>query len=73
MPLEVTVYDEMAAPPLDAGGVKLTATSAFPLTPVTPVGAPGSNAVGATILEEAEGTLVPTAFVAVTVNVYGTP
>ena len=40
---------------------------------LTPVGAPGTAAVGATIAEVADAGPVPTAFVAVTVNEYGTP
>jgi hypothetical protein len=54
------------------GAVKLTVTWPFPRVPVTPVGAPGVVA-GVTEGEAALGGLVPTAFVAVTVNVYAVP
>ena len=61
------------APPFDTGGVKLTVACIFPLTAVTAVGAPGTAAVGITGgAEAADGALIPTAFAAVTVNVYGT-
>jgi hypothetical protein len=43
--LEVTVYVVIAAPPEDAGGVKLTVACAFPAVAVTPVGAPGTTAL----------------------------
>ena len=72
VPLDVTVYNVIVAPPFDAGGVKLTVACAFPLTAVTAVGAPGRAAVGITAAEVADGPLVPTAFVAVTVNVQET-
>jgi hypothetical protein len=50
--------------------VKLTLAETLPATAVTPVGCPGTdNAVGVTAAEAADGTLVPTALVAVTVNV----
>ncbi|MFA6290802.1 MAG: hypothetical protein WC637_03420 [Victivallales bacterium] len=67
--VDVTVYDVMATPPLDKGGVKKTVAWVFPLIQVTAVGAPGSDAVGAMMLEGADGSLVPRAFFAITVNV----
>ena len=62
-------------PPSDAGADQLTTACASPARAVTPVGAPGAEAalVGTTAFEAAEAALVPTAFVAVTVNVYGVP
>ena len=68
----------MALPPSLAGSVQSTITS-VPGPPgwlaVTPVGAPGTVAGvdGVTELEGADGPLVPTAFVAVTVKVYEVP
>jgi len=58
----------MALPPFEAGGVKLTDALALPGCAVTPVGAPGFVA-GVTLLEGLEAGPVPTALVAVTVNV----
>ena len=43
--LEVTVYEVMALPPSDAGGVKLTVAWALPAVAVPIVGAPGTVAV----------------------------
>ena len=62
----------IADPPLLTGAVKLTVACALPRTALTPVGVPGTVA-GVTELLVADGLLVPTAFVAVTVNVYATP
>ena len=39
---ENTVYSLSVPPPLDAGATHLTVTSLSPLTPYTPVGAPGT-------------------------------
>jgi hypothetical protein len=58
----------IAAPPLFDGAVKLTVTWAFPRTPITPVGAAGT-VTGVTADDGALGALVPTMFLAVTVNV----
>jgi hypothetical protein len=44
----------------------------LPAVAVTAVGAPGTVA-GVTLLEASDAALVPTAFVAVTVNVYAVP
>ncbi len=40
--LEVTVYDVIGEPPLEAGAVKLTVACALPAVAMTPVGAPGT-------------------------------
>ena len=68
----ITVYWLIAAP-LVAGAVQLTVM--LPLlftTAVTAVGAPGTSA-GVIPLDAAEAAPVPTALVAVTVNVYEVP
>jgi len=39
---DVTVYEIIALPPLDAGGIKLTVACAFPATALAPAGAPGT-------------------------------
>jgi hypothetical protein len=66
-PEEVAVYEMMAAPPLLAGGVKVTVACAFPAVAVPIVGAPG-NVAGVTLFDAADAGPVPTALVAVTVN-----
>jgi hypothetical protein len=66
------VYEVIAEPPLLTGGVNVTVASPLPRTAETPVGASGIVA-GPIELLLAEAELVPTAFVAVTVNVYDTP
>ena len=66
--LDVTVYPVIALPPLLAGGVKLTLAWAFPAVAVAAVGAFGTVAC-VTLFDGADGTLGPTPFVAVTVNV----
>ena len=43
-PLEVTVYELMAAPPLEAGAVHETVADPDPATAVGDVGAPGTVA-----------------------------
>jgi len=65
---EVTVYEVIAEPPFETGGVKETVTCPLPLTPETLVGAPGVVA-GTTELLVADALPVPAALVAVTVNV----
>jgi hypothetical protein len=65
---EVTLYDVMVAPPLEAGAVQLTVAWTLPAVAPTLVGAPGGPA-GVTLLEGDEGPLVPLELVAVTVNV----
>ena len=58
----------IALPPLEAGGVNLTVACALPAVAVPMVGAPGA-ALGVTLLDDADGKLVPAALVAVTLNV----
>src|SRR5712691_6817563 len=62
----------MALPPLEAGAFQASVTLEFPAVAVSPVGAPGTVA-GVTALEAADAGPVPTALVAVTVNVYLSP
>ena len=62
----------MAEPPLEAGAVNVTVACALPPVAVPMVGAPGTVA-GVTLLEAADAGPAPTAFVAVTVNVYAVP
>ena len=61
----------MALPPSLAGAVQETVAEALPAVAVTAVGAPGTvaGATGVTLLDASEGELLPTAFVAMTVNV----
>ena len=63
----------MAAPPTDVGAVQETseAPSAFEVA-ATPVGDPGGVA-GVAEFEGTEAALMPLAFFATTVNVYGVP
>ena len=65
----------MAAPPFEAGAVKLTVACPWPAAAETLVGAPGTVAgtSGVTLLEAVEALEVPTEFVAVTVKVYAVP
>ena len=58
----------MVAPPLDAGGVKVTLAWALPAVAVPMVGAPGA-VVGVTAFEAADDGPVPTLLVAVTLKV----
>ena len=58
----------MEAPPLEAGGVKLTAAWLAPAVALTAVGAPGT-VEGVTLFDAAEVGLVPFALTAFTVNV----
>jgi len=69
---EVTEYDVTGLPPLEAGGAKLTVDCALPVVAVALVGGPGTVA-GVTDGEGLEAGPVPTALVAVTVNVYEVP
>jgi hypothetical protein len=68
---EVTVYDVIAAPPFDTGGVKVITAKPLPAVALIPVGAPGATAtkVGVAALDGLEGWLAPIALVAVTVKV----
>jgi hypothetical protein len=58
----------IALPPLLAGGVNLTEARPFPRVAVPIVGAPGTVA-GMKLFDAAEGAPVPTALVAVTLQV----
>ena len=58
----------MLAPPFDEGALNEMVAEPLPDVALTPVGAPGTVA-GVTELLVPEEVLVPTAFVAVTVNV----
>ena len=71
-PLEVTVYEVIAEPPFETGGVKVIVACPLPAVAVPIVGASGVLA-GTTEFETDEAVLVPIAFVAVTVNVYVVP
>jgi hypothetical protein len=62
----------IALPPLEAGVVQVTVACALPAVAVTPVGAPGT-VMGVTEFDVAEAGPVPTALVAVAVNVYAVP
>ena len=68
----VTLYEVMGLPPFEAGAVKEMIACAFPALTETPVGDDG-GAAGVTVAEDADGGLVPAAFVAVTVNEYAVP
>jgi len=69
---EVTVYEVIAEPPLEAGGVNAIEAWVFPAVAVPIVGGPGT-APGVTLFEGADAGPVPTALVALTVNVYAVP
>ena len=69
---DVTVYDVIATPPLDAGGANATPAWVLPAATPTIVGAPGT-VPGVTLFDGADASPVPTEFVAVTVNVYAVP
>ena len=66
--LAVTVYAVIGEPPLEAGATHVTTAWALPAVPETFVGASGTVA-GVTKCTPVDPGLVPTAFVAVTVNV----
>jgi hypothetical protein len=70
--VEVTVYSVIADPPFDAGAVQEICTDVLPRSATTSVGASGTVA-GTTALEATEAVESPTAFVAITVNVYEVP
>ena len=59
-------------PPVTLGAVNVTLTSALPGVAMPMLGAFGTVA-GVTLLEAAEGTLLPTALLASTVQVTGVP
>lgn len=62
----------IADPPFELGALKVTVAWPLPRVAVPMVGASGTVA-GVTEFVVADGVLVPTAFVAVTVNVYEVP
>ena len=68
---DVTMYEVIALPPSASGAVQLTVAEALPPVALTSVGAPGAvaGATGVTLLEARDAGLLPTAFVATTVNV----
>jgi hypothetical protein len=69
---EVTVKPVIGAPPVGVvGGTQDTVAPALPATALTLVGAPGTTDV--TGMEALDAGPVPTALVAVTVNVYAVP
>jgi hypothetical protein len=70
--LETTLYEVIASPPSEAGGVHDTVAVALPLVASTLVGAPGTVA-GVTEGEALEVAETPIPFVALTVNVYAVP
>ena len=70
---DVTVYEEIAAPPLRTGADHDTTDDALaPPAAEIPVGAPGT-VDGITAADTAEAAPVPDTFVAVTLNVYEVP
>ena len=66
------MYDVIDAPPLNPGALKVIVACSFPATALTLVGAFGTVA-GVTEFDALDAVLVPTEFVAVTVNVYAVP
>ena len=62
----------IAEPPVLAGAVHVTARLALPLTATTAVGMPGTVA-GVAGAELADGGLIPTAFLAITLMTYAVP
>jgi hypothetical protein len=70
---DVAVYCVIGDPPLDAGAVKATVTEVDPVTVTAPIaGVPGANA-GTTEPDSPDAAEVPTAFLAVTMNLYEVP
>ena len=63
----------IVAPPWLAGAVHDTPAERLPGVPLTPVGWPGTVRGVITTADAFEAALGPTAFVAVTVNVYDAP
>jgi hypothetical protein len=72
---EVTVYEVMALPPLEAGAVHDTLAAALPAVATTPVGAPGAVAAptGVTAFDGVDAGPVPAALEALTVKKYVVP
>jgi hypothetical protein len=71
-PLEVTVYEVIAEPPVLPGALKVIVASPLPAVAVPMVGAPGVVA-GVTAPLALEAVLVPMVLVAFTVKVYAVP
>src|SRR4051794_5089833 len=69
---ELTVYEVIAEPPFERGAANVTSACVLPAAAIGSVGAPGRVA-GVTLFEGADASPVPTALVAVTVNVYAVP
>jgi hypothetical protein len=65
---DVAVYDVIVEPPVEAGGVNVTVACEIPPVAAPIVGGPGT-AAGVTLFDGGDAGPVPTAFVAVTVNV----
>jgi hypothetical protein len=64
----------IAAPPLLAGGAKLTVAIPFPPTAETDTGAPGTVTLdGVTLFDATDAGPVPIELVAVTLKVYAVP
>jgi hypothetical protein len=68
-PATWAVYEVIADPPSDAGGVHDTVAWVLPAVAVTPVGVPGAVAAGVTAEDAVDALDVPALFVAFTVNV----
>ncbi len=71
-PLEVTVYEEIEAPPLDTGAENVIVACPLPAVAVPIDGASGT-VDGVTELLALESVLVPLALVARTLKVYAVP
>lgn len=72
LPPQVAVYPLMTAPPLEGDAVNAMVTCPLPAVAMPMVGAPGTVA-GVTLLDVPDAAPVPTALVAVTLNVYAVP
>jgi len=68
----VTVYEVTESPPAFTGAIQLTRAEALPRVTDTLVGGSGT-VVGVTAFDADDSALLPTEFVACTVNVYAVP
>ena len=68
-----TTYSVISAPPLSAGAAHDSATWPLPGTPVTPVGAPGTDAGTATGADASDHGPAPPAFTARTWKIHDWP
>ena len=68
-----TIYSVIAEPPVLAGVTHVTASWVLPLVATTDVGLPGTVAAGVAGAEFADGRLMPTAFLAITLITYAVP